>query len=217
MLKVFKKTYASDKQKHRITIIRQLVEYVYDGKCSITYVSKFTIFVRTLKDAGNNTNDDIAQPIFFTNIEKAAYGWGKRQQRILKSTTLMFQQILNFFTDEFRHKIGKGKNHEISKNHFYNTDDKKNEKKKTIKSPLRIRPRVNNARSIRSSDTSLKIARIITPIAQTAAIIVRMVAAAAAEVVVMEAAVATAVAATAEDNAAAVSSSTTMLQGLSRA
>jgi hypothetical protein len=60
MLKVFKKTYASSGQKHRITITRELLEYVYDGKCPISFVSKFTTLMRTLRNAGNNMNNDIA-------------------------------------------------------------------------------------------------------------------------------------------------------------
>jgi hypothetical protein len=74
MLKVFKKTYASSGQEHCIAIIRELLEYVYDGKCFISFISKFTTLIRILRNAGNNMNDNMAQIMFFTNIEKKAYG-----------------------------------------------------------------------------------------------------------------------------------------------
>jgi hypothetical protein len=106
ILKVFKKTYASSDQEHRITITRELLEYVYDGKCPVSFVSKFTTLVRTLRNAGNNMDDDMAQIMFFTNTEKKAYGWTKRQQGLLKTIKLLFRQILDSFTNEFRHKIG---------------------------------------------------------------------------------------------------------------
>jgi hypothetical protein len=73
MLKVFKKTYASSGQKHRIAITRELLKCVYDGKCPISFVSKFTTLVRILRNAGNNMNDNIAQIMFFINTEKKAY------------------------------------------------------------------------------------------------------------------------------------------------
>jgi hypothetical protein len=44
--------------------------------------------------------------MFFTNTEKKAYGWTKRQQKLLKTIKLSFRQIFDSFTDEFRHKIG---------------------------------------------------------------------------------------------------------------
>jgi hypothetical protein len=59
MLKVFKKTYASSGQKHRIVITRKFLECVYNGKCLVSFVSKFTTLVKILRNARNNMNNDM--------------------------------------------------------------------------------------------------------------------------------------------------------------